>query len=75
LAFLVAPESLKNSFTLPTSRERNLLRLFALPLPIVDTFEELLDYAPELCVPVLPGGQITELVNTLLIACTSLAQR
>jgi hypothetical protein len=34
--------------------------------PCNDTFEELLDYAPELCVIVLPGGQITELVNTLL---------
>ena len=45
---------------------RSLLRLFALPLPGFDAFEELLDNALESCVILLSGGQVAQFVDTVL---------
>jgi hypothetical protein len=70
LTFLVAPEFLKESFhfdcLLPLGGSRNSLRLFALLLPSVDTFEKLLNKALEFCLIVLSRGQVAEFVDRLL---------
>ena len=46
--------------------KRNLVHLFALPLPGVDAFEQLLDHALEFCVILLSGGQVAQFFDPLL---------
>ena len=74
LTLLVAPQTLREIFHFAYllisrsigRRKRNLLRLFALPLPGVDAFEKLLDNALEFCVILLSGRQVAQFVDTLL---------